>query len=64
MWLRTTSGKRMPLNVAPDVTGNIEIRDGIAHYVTPDANATELRYTSHFVNCPDAAKHRKKRTRK
>jgi hypothetical protein len=60
LWAQTTAGKNMPLDAAPTANGNIELRHGLARYVTPDANATTPRYTSHFATCPNAGQHRKK----
>lgn len=53
------SGKPIPLDVAPVVAGNIELRGETAHYVTPDHNAIGQRFVSHFATCPQAAQHRK-----
>lgn len=62
-WAITTKGSRIPLNPHPTLNGNIELRDGIAHVVPVDLSATTLRYTSHFADCPNAARHRKRSRR-
>ena len=49
----------MPLDATPTIDGNLELRAGVAHYVTPDANAVPMRHRSHFSTCPQAAQHRK-----
>ena len=61
IWARTTNGRAMPLNPTPKVGGNIELRDGVAHVVTPDQLVE--RYTSHFYDCPNAKSHRRPRRR-
>jgi len=78
LWVKTESGRRMPLDFVPVEDGSIIVRMGqamnqeTAHIETKEE--TELRlqakepaartaYVSHFVTCPDAAKWRKK-TRK
>lgn len=58
LWARTVQGKAIPLDAQRSERGNIELRGGTAHYVTPDINA-ELRYISHFATCPQADQHRK-----
>ena len=61
-WATTAKGKAIPLDVEPRADGNIEVRAGIAHYVTPDLNAVGTRrYVSHFSTCPQAKSHRKAR---
>lgn len=64
VWARTEAGKNMPLDVAPTINGNIELRSGIAHYVTPDHNAIGQRFTSHFATCEFAKAHRRTRVPK
>lgn len=61
-WLRTTSGSLMPIDATPVEGGNIVIKDGVAHVLRGDLFEPMLdgpRYQSHFVSCPEAAKHRK-----
>lgn len=66
LWAKTAKGRPIPLNATPDPKGNIELRDGVARFVKADPNADlslldpPTRYTTHFVNCPHAAEHRKK----
>lgn len=54
------SGKRMPVDSEPSITGNIAVSGERASYVTPDANATPMRHLSHFATCPNATSHRKR----
>lgn len=62
LWATTAKGKAIPLDAEPTALGNIELRSGVAHYVTPDVNAVgALRYTAHFAQCPNAKSHRKSR---
>lgn len=68
-WALTTSDKLIPIDVEPVATGNIEIEldelDGKNTAVVVDPSQPSLfgkpRYNSHFVTCPDANKHRRKR---
>jgi hypothetical protein len=61
-WARTAQGKAMPLNPTPALGGNVDVdADGVAHVVKPEPDVR--RYTSHFVNCPQANGHRKARAR-
>lgn len=57
-WYRTPTGKRMPLDLAPSVDGNVVVDDGVAVALSADALADSdpsvPRYVSHFVTCPDA----------
>lgn len=58
-WATTAKGKAIPLDAEPSASGNIELRSGIAHYVTPDQNAVgRQRYVSHFATCIYAKQHR------
>jgi hypothetical protein len=61
IWATTAKGKAMPLDVEPSASGNIELRSGIAHFVTPDQSALGPRYISHFATCVNARQHRKSR---
>lgn len=52
----------MPVDAEPNEKGNIELIDrgfiaAIVHSQPP--LAAETLYTSHFVTCPNAEKHRK-----
>lgn len=70
VWVTVSaSGKRMPIDPAPRLDGNLRFLasrapDGtrLVEYVTPaelaDASSG-LRFVSHFATCPDAASHRK-----
>ncbi len=49
MWMRTKSGKRMPVNY-----GSIPLND-------PGVFDPERGHISHFATCPNADKHRKPR---
>lgn len=66
-WVVTLGDKRMPLDVDPHPDGNI------VRTVTPDGSvrarvlngdelpAQETAWRSHFVTCPNAAEHRRRR---
>ncbi len=54
-WERTPNGKRIPLDPEPVPSGNIVINEiGLAVVVKPGQG----KYQSHFVSCPNAARHR------
>lgn len=62
IWVRTSTGKRMPVDAAPVPNGNIILNGGQAVYTqagctigAPDGKL----YVSHFATCPNAKKHRK-----
>jgi hypothetical protein len=62
IWAVTVNDKRMPVDAEPNEKGNIELIDrgfiaAIVHSQPP--LAAETLYTSHFVTCPNAEKHRK-----
>lgn len=63
---KTPAGKAIPLNAEPDPAGNVALRDGLAVVLGGEALAAaratgeELR-TSHFADCPAAARFRKAR---
>lgn len=61
-WVRTTRGKMMPLNAAPDPEGNIVLINGLASVFRPGLlfDTSEPRYTSHYANCPQASEWRAK----
>lgn len=69
IWVVTENGTRMPLDPEPSSDGMyVKLRvdgngDKVVHFVKRtemEAN-TKMLYTTHFVTCPDADKHRKKR---
>lgn len=68
-WALTTKDKLIPIDHEPCADGNVEIEtnelDGKNTAVIVDPKQPNLfgkpRYNSHFVTCPDANKHRKKR---
>lgn len=67
VWVRTASGKLMPIDGEPHVDGNLElVGAGLTGVVYLSANQRAMpptgpRYLSHFVTCPNAANHRKPR---
>ena len=74
LWVRTVSGKKMPLDVEPvwirqQTGGHTYVREDGSFIFgeimgdaddDPDANAIEA-HTSHFATCPNADQHRKPR---
>jgi hypothetical protein len=67
-FVQTPSGKTMPVNAEAEPDGTLEIReeDGVevVHHAGRAAQDTlwpELRYKSHFSNCPSASLYRKSR---
>lgn len=55
----------MPVDARPVAGGNIDLSDDVSVRSTPraeivPADPTAVRYTSHFVTCPDADKHRRR----
>ena len=60
MWVKTTSGKSMPLDPQPVVNGNVYIdgATGLAHVRKPDG---AMGFRPHFVTCPNADQHRKQK---
>lgn len=69
VWIRTQSGKRMPLDADPSPKGDFVIVkhiDGgtLAVLVTPKTvefyHDIKERYLSHFATCPDAGKWRRR----
>ena len=66
LWVRTTAGNLMPLDLEPVPGGNIVLKDGLAHVLKGDLFEGMIdegpRYVSHFVTCPEAAKHRRKKS--
>lgn len=70
MWVETSTGKRMPVDLNPTVRGNITLqRAGGKVYATVHAStaaaqlATEdpdvKTFISHFTTCPHARMHRR-----
>jgi len=66
-WVVTLGDKRMPLDVDPHPDGTVVrtvTRDGLvrARVLTGDQlPAQETAYRSHFVTCPNAAQHRRRK---
>lgn len=59
-WAITEKGRRIPLDPGVHPDGNLVIGgDGIAVYIAPDGLTPARR--SHFVSCPNAARHRRRR---
>lgn len=65
----TTSGDTMPVNAAPDYTGNVILSttDGELYAGVLGRNQSAgayargaVLYRPHWADCPDAAKHRKR----
>lgn len=52
VWVRTESGRVMPVDLHPTNRGNVVIRNGVAYVGAQQDDAP--RYTSHFATCPDA----------
>lgn len=60
VWVTTVAGNSMPLDKEARAGGNVDILlDGTAKVVKPDANT--IRSVSHFVSCPNANAHRRKK---
>jgi hypothetical protein len=63
-WVRTESGKAMPLDIDPVDDGNLVVVGGVASKWTPELDAAGIpppRRVSHFVTCPNAGDWRKPR---
>lgn len=61
-WVKTESGKSMPVDAMPVPDGNIIFIDERAHVLKKDHEPIEEgqnRYVSHFVTCKYADKHRR-----
>jgi hypothetical protein len=61
-WVKTATGKAMPLDANPTPKGNVIIVKGVAQIGGdhPDLLPGEaLRFTSHFATCPNASQHRR-----
>lgn len=68
IWAITSSGGRMPVDAEPVKDGNIVLRqpglDEVFAHVRRE-NSPQLAtpyYVSHFVTCPNANQHRKRRS--
>ena len=62
-WAVTASGKRMPVNEAPDPKGLFLLDKTQTPPVVLYARATDPpgeRFTSHFSTCPDRDQHKRK----
>jgi len=65
-WVMTEKGKRMPIDPKPAPNGNLQLVDQ-GKYLPPLAIVHSVRapnveyYASHFMTCPNAAKHRKRK---
>lgn len=65
-WARTPGGASMPIDRDPSDFGTIVLEAGGTCRVLSDAERAtlprgSLLYTSHFVTCPEAARHRARR---
>lgn len=61
LWAFTPQGKRMPMELAPAPDG----QPGVAmRVVTVDGDQAQLAplFQTHFASCPDAGRHRRRRT--
>jgi hypothetical protein len=69
-WMNTTTNSRMPVDFEPAEDGNIRLDseiEGLVEVLGKKATAAarakgEKLYRSHYATCPNAAKHRKRRT--
>lgn len=63
IWLKTTNGRSMPLDVTPNPEGNVVIKDGLAVVLggveAADPLIGERRFMPHWSTCPHAAEFRK-----
>lgn len=67
IWTRTVNGKWMPVDAEPVENGNLILLvpvDGTPQSLVSKegANVGFLHYRSHFVSCPQASEHRRKKT--
>lgn len=60
VWAETERGRRIPLDARPVADGNLALVDGVALAATK-APSDAPRYRSHFVSCPNAERHRRRR---
>lgn len=63
IWVRTTTGKSMPLDADPHEDGNVVLMPAGAMVLTKELaeqgkKIGSTRYRSHFATCPNAARHR------
>lgn len=69
-WTYTINGTRMPIDVTPSPDGNVLVSEkrssGALTSVVLARDAEKPRgrklYTSHFATCPEAGKHRKRKS--
>ena len=62
MWAMTGRGKTMPVDAAPSDGGNVTLTlDGGTLRAVVSAGDAGLAHLSHFVSCPKAEKHRRRR---
>jgi hypothetical protein len=72
IWATTAGGKRMPVDAAPRIGGNIQLNWNLGRagqsYPTATvltkaqlADTFDVLYQAHFVTCPHAASHRRAR---
>lgn len=59
-WFKTVSGTNIPIDDSPVLGGNVEMEDGIVTIVRPEPDV--LRHVTHLATCPNAARHRRKKT--
>lgn len=57
LWGLTERNRRMPLDVEPELGGNVEAL-GRGHVRVVAAHPLVPRYVSHFASCPNASAHR------
>ena len=63
MWVKTSKGKKMPLDAEPVANGNLvmaTLPDAIAVSYDPTQHGGLSRFTSHFATCPQSAAWRKR----
>lgn len=62
LWGTTDTGKRMPLDVVPTLSGNVEYGavTGQVRVVGKVQIGDKLRYVSHFATCPVGEQFRRK----
>lgn len=59
-WVKTRSGKFMPIDMGKRFGGNVEFGDDGMPSIVPALPDVE-RFVSHFTTCPDANEHRRPR---
>ena len=66
LWVKTESGKAMPLDAKPvdgtKVDGTCIVDHGVAKFGAIDCPRDTPQFVSHFATCPNAKKHRRKET--